>query len=160
MSAPVRDPADNIASWLVRHAAARGPQLALIDEERRLDYATLDARVRRCAGALEARGIGRGDRVALVLGNRSAYLETLFAAVRLGAIAVPLNARLTAREIHDLLDDSRPRLLLCDADHATPVAHACAGLAEPPHARLVCGGPEEDYEAALATARSHETSGS
>ena len=50
-------------------------------------------------GWLRASGVGPGDRVALVLANRSAYLELVFAAARLGAIAVPVTARLAAPEI-------------------------------------------------------------
>ena len=110
----------NVASWILRHANERGSLLALVDGERRLDYAGLEARVRRCAGALASRGIGRGERVALLLGNHTPYLELVFAAARLGAIAVPLNARLTARELGRLLADCAPRLLVHDAAAAIP----------------------------------------
>src|SRR5262245_51787819 len=51
----------------------------------RLEYRELDARVARLAGALAARGVARGDRVALLSENRPEYLEVLLAAARLGA---------------------------------------------------------------------------
>src|SRR5262245_27729441 len=90
-SHPSRMPseADNVASWLTAHAARQGERPALADAERRLDYAALEARAARAAGALAARGVGPGERVGLLLGNRSATLEAVFAAARLGAIAVP-----------------------------------------------------------------------
>ena len=79
----------NTASRLVAHRDARGAQLALADEDRRLDYRALDDRIARCAALLAAAGVARGERVALVLGNRTAYLETVLAAARLAAIATP-----------------------------------------------------------------------
>src|SRR4029453_4315402 len=93
-AARMRSEADNVASWLVEHAARRGERAALRDAERELSYAALEERCARAAGALASLGLGRGERVALLLGNRSATLEAVFAAARLGAIAVPLNTRL------------------------------------------------------------------
>ncbi|MDJ0851883.1 MAG: long-chain fatty acid--CoA ligase [Myxococcota bacterium] len=142
----------NCASWLLHHAETRGGELAIADEERQLDYAALERRVRRAAGALRERGIGRGDRVALLLRNRSAYLELVFAAARLGAIAVPLNARLTPAEIRHPLADCTPTLLVHEAGLREVADATCAAVPEPPPHRLVCGGDGETYEAALAAA--------
>src|SRR5215470_2263642 len=72
--------ADNVASWLVEHAARRPAEPALRDAERALSYAALDERCARAAALLRARGVARGERVALLLGNRSAMLELVFAA--------------------------------------------------------------------------------
>ena len=93
---PGASPVHNVAAWTDRRARAGGDRIAVADAERSLDHAAFHARVLRCAGALATAGVRRGDRVALLLGNRSAYLELVFAAARLGAIAVPVNARLTA----------------------------------------------------------------
>jgi fatty-acyl-CoA synthase len=101
---------------------------------------------------LEAEGVARGDRVALVLGNRSAYLEVVFAAAQLGAIAVPINARLTAWEIRRMLEDCTPRVLVYDAEHADVALGACEGAQRPPAVRICCGGAPDAYEAALAGA--------
>ncbi|MBW2363182.1 MAG: AMP-binding protein [Deltaproteobacteria bacterium] len=142
----------NIASWLATHAETRGDALALTDADRRLDYSELDDRVQRCAGALAARGVQAGDRVALVLGNCTAYLETLFAAARLGAIAVPLNARLTAPELRGLLADCTPRVLVSDAAHAETVREACDVLAGRPFEQIPDAAA---YAAVLADATPH-----
>jgi fatty-acyl-CoA synthase len=143
---------DNAASWLVEHARRRGDAPAVIEASRTLDYAALEARVARAAGLLRARGVGRGSRVALLLGNRSATLEAVFAAARIGAIAVPLNSRLAPPEVAELLDDCRPALLLAEASLAALVSKACAAARRARPKRLLVGGRPDAWEAALAGA--------
>ncbi len=138
----------NVADWTARWAAIAGEQIALVDASRSLDYASLEERVARCAGMLAAAGIQRGDRVALLLGNRGAYVESVLAAARIGAIAVPVNARFTAREICILLDDCTPRLLLHE-EHLADVAGSARRAAALPPQTLACPG---DYERGLAEA--------
>jgi fatty-acyl-CoA synthase len=141
-------PLHNVGGWTSRRAAIGGDRPALIDAERSLDYAALHDRTCRGVDVLRESGVRRGDRVALLLGNRSAYVEALFAAARLGAIAVPINARFTAPEIARVLADCEPALLLHEAALATVAERACADLARPPQ-RLAC---PDAYEQALAGA--------
>jgi fatty-acyl-CoA synthase len=141
-------PLHNVGAWTERRAAIGGERPAIVDAERSLDYGALHERTLRCAAALARAGLGRGDRVALLLGNRSAYLECVFAAARLGAIAVPVNARLTAREVGGLLADCRPSLLLHEASLAERAARACEAVSPAPQ-RIAC---PEAYERALAAA--------
>jgi fatty-acyl-CoA synthase len=145
----------NTASRLVAHRDARGAQLAVADEERRLDYRGLDERIARCAALLAEAGVARGDRVALVLGNRSGYLETVMAAARLAAIATPLNARLTAPELSGLLAHAAPRVLIHDEGDDARIAEACRSLPSPPQ-RIACGGSASGYERRLAQASPRE----
>jgi fatty-acyl-CoA synthase len=140
-----------VGGWLARRAALCGTRLAVVDEERRLDYAALEERSARAAAVLQGAGVAPGERVALLLANRSVYLEVVFAAARLGAIAVPVNARLAAPEIRQILDDCAPRLLLHESALAERCAAACAGCAAAP-ARHVVGGADDAWEAALAAA--------
>ncbi len=72
----------------------------------------LDAGIARCAAALAARGVGRGDRVAFLGQNHPSQIALLFACARLGAVQVPLNWRLAAPELRFILEDSGSRLLL------------------------------------------------
>jgi fatty-acyl-CoA synthase len=139
----------NAGGWLVRRAAATGGRPAVQDEDRTLPYAELESRAARCAGWLRARGVGAGDRVAILMSNRSPFLEGVFAAARLGAIALPLNTRLAPPELRELLDDAEPAVLLHDAELEALAARACAGAAKPPE-RLALGGAPDRYEAALA----------
>lgn len=64
------------------------------------------------AAGLAARGVGRGDRVAVWLPNVPAWLELEFALARLGAIAVAVNTRFRAREAQDVVERSGARLLV------------------------------------------------
>ncbi|HVP29929.1 MAG TPA: AMP-binding protein [Myxococcota bacterium] len=143
---------NNVGCWPRRHAEVAGERLALRDAERALPWRSLDERCERLVRVLAAAGIGRGDRVALVLGNRTVYLEAVFAAARLGAISVPLNARLAPPELARLFDDCRPAALLLDEAHAPRALQACAEAHSAPPFRLVAGGVPDAYERALAGA--------
>jgi fatty-acyl-CoA synthase len=98
---------------------------------------------------LRQAGLGPGERVALLLGNRSAYLEVVLAAARLGAIAVPINARFTAREVKWTLDDCAPRVLVHEVGLADLVAAACEGRGSACR-RIAC---PDAYEQRLEAAR-------
>ena len=75
-------------------AAARHPSgvtfVGLREEELRLSWAEVDARARRSAGTLAARGVRPGDRVAIVLRTGPAFLDAFFGALHAGAVPVPL----------------------------------------------------------------------
>ncbi|MGH2454122.1 MAG: acyl-CoA synthetase [bacterium] len=100
--------------WLERRADISPAKPAIVDGGLSLTYRTLRDRVAAAAGGLRALGVRRGDRVAILSMNRAEYVETLFAAARLGAIAVPLNWRLTAPELAFQVGDSEPVALLVD----------------------------------------------
>jgi len=90
-------------------ALARGPRVVA-------SYAELSARVARLAGGLRARGLARGDRVALAMKNCPEYLEALFACWHAGLTAVPVNAKLHAREFTYILENSGARLAFVTPD--------------------------------------------
>ncbi len=150
------DASHNAASWIAKWAAVDGERLAVADDHRRLSYADLDHRIARLAGWLDTQGVAAGDRVAILVGNRSAMLETVFAAARLGAIALPVNTRLSPREIQFLLDDARPTALVHEEHFRELAEHACTLAREAPRVRLEVTDESRpapgctDYEAALA----------
>jgi acyl-CoA synthetase (AMP-forming)/AMP-acid ligase II len=80
-------------------------------------YRELEDRSVGLAGALAARGIGRGDPVAILSENRAEYLEVVLAAARLGAVVACLNWRLTAREIDEALAVVTPSLVVVSPRH-------------------------------------------
>jgi fatty-acyl-CoA synthase len=139
---------DNAGGWLARRAAACGDRVAVIEVGRALDYRALETRSARCAAWLRAAGVARGDRVAIVLANRAAFLETVFAAARIGAIALPINTRLAPPEMRQIFDDAEPRVLLHEAELDERIERACAGMASPPLG-LRAGGARDAYEATL-----------
>ena len=108
--------------WIARHASERGSHPALISAEGTLSYAELDDAARSLAAKLHGLGIATGDRVAVLLENDPLYVVLIHALVALGAVLVPLNVRLTPRELRELLVDAEPRLLL----HGTSLASVAA----------------------------------
>src|SRR5882672_8946304 len=89
--------------FLPRSAAIYPDRTAVIHGERRISYRELDARSRRLASALAARGIGEGDTVAVVLPNVPAMLEAHHGIPSLGAVLNAINTRLDARTIAYIL---------------------------------------------------------
>jgi len=142
-------PLHNVALWTARRAALDGARPALRDAERALDYAALEARCARAAGWLAERGVRSGDRVALLLANRTAFLELVLGAARLGAIAVPLNTRLAVPELREQVDDCAPHVLCHEAALEAAVQRVCEAARRPPPVRLAVGGSPDAYEAAL-----------
>jgi acyl-CoA synthetase (AMP-forming)/AMP-acid ligase II len=91
-----------------------GPPVPL----RRFSYRQLEQRMLRLAGALAARGVSRGDRVALLSENRAEYLEVFLAAGCLGASVACQNWRLSATELAHCLRLVEPRLFFDSPRHA------------------------------------------
>ena len=80
--------------------------IALVDVNRRLTYGELKDIVRSCRNKLYNMGIRQGDRVAIFSRNSIEFICTYFAIISLGAIAVPINFQLTAREIAYIIKDA------------------------------------------------------
>jgi fatty-acyl-CoA synthase len=102
--------------WLERQADLRPDKIALVDDAEKLSYRALRDRVASLAAALEAMGVAAGDRAAILSWNRAEYVEVLFACARRGAMAVPLNWRLTPDELAYQLADSEPVVLFFDPE--------------------------------------------
>ncbi|MCD2193963.1 long-chain fatty acid--CoA ligase [Actinomycetospora endophytica] len=105
-------PPPGLGSWTVRRARTTPERTALAHGGRRLTYAALDDRVRALAAGLAGLGVARGDRVAYLGPNHPAFVETLFATTALGAVFVPLNARLAPEEHAFALADTGARVLV------------------------------------------------
>src|SRR5207253_3018260 len=78
-------------------------------------YGEMATRATALAAGLHARGVNTGDVVALLSYNCPEFLETVFAANYLGAIAMPINWRLAAPEVRYILEHSQARAFVCDA---------------------------------------------
>jgi len=123
-------PDANVGTWLELHARERAAHPALIVEAtgERIGYGELEQRVERTAAALAELGLERGERIAFALPSEPLVLELYFAAARLGAIAIPLNTRLTAAELAFQLDDAEPRLAIHGAAGALPARRGTRAL--------------------------------
>src|SRR5262249_44766036 len=93
-------------------SVARAPdKVAIIDlfggKERRATYRQLDARMNAVASMLARLGVVPGERVAMVIGNRTEFLEFFFGSMRAGAIPLPLNIRLAAPTLAQMITDAQ-----------------------------------------------------
>lgn len=120
-----------LPDWLAHRAFVRPAHTALASAAGDLTYRQLDQRVAALAATLAARGVGSGDRVAVIADNSAAFVELVHAAARAGVVLVPLNPRLTVPELRWQVEHVRPRLLVApqqlsalaaDAAGETPMA--------------------------------------
>ena len=117
-----------ISSWIADGAARSPDKPALRFDDEEIAYGALELRVARLAGALaEREEIAEGDRVAYLGQNAPELLDLLFACARLGAILVPLSARMPAPELAVVLGNTEPTALLAEAELAKTAAEAGSG---------------------------------
>jgi feruloyl-CoA synthase len=122
----------SLASLLDQHARTNPRKQALRAAGQSWTYAELAEQTRRAASVLRARGVGAGDRVALVNFNTVGFVFALFGAWRLGAVAVPINHKSPAPEVGYMLAHSGARLCVVDgalAPMAGQIGHAVDWLA-------------------------------
>lgn len=110
--------------WTSHQAQMRPDKIAIIDLDngRELSYLQLDQRAIQLASWLQANGVGKGDRVAVLLPNCPEFFEIQFACVKSGSICLPLNWRLTVKELEYILNDSTPAILIYDASFGEAAA--------------------------------------
>lgn len=148
-------PAFAVIGDVYRSNAARlGAKPAFVmPDGRHRDFRELQERVLRLCEALRAGGVSAGDRVGILSRNRIEYVEA-YGVSSAGMIALPLNWRLSPRELRIVLKDAEPAALLVDAEFAPVVAQMRDEL---PFVRHVIGF-DDDYEALLAAAKPAEPS--
>lgn len=122
-----------VTDWLRWRSGVSPRALALKEGSEETSYAALQDKVGRLAAALAARGLKRGDRLALIMPPSAAHVALVLAVARLGAIAVPLNDRQAAPELLSQLKDSRPTLVV----HEGPLVTGARGVEFEPAADLV-----------------------
>jgi fatty-acyl-CoA synthase len=133
----------------LRRTALRHPdKLGLVAGGVRWSFAELDAAVNRTANALAERGVGKGDRIAILSRNGRPYVVLAYALARLGAVMVPINFMLNAGEVGFILGHAKVGHLVAEAGlHATAtealaVARAPAGI----RGHIGDGPPPEGWE--------------
>lgn len=133
----------NWNTQLARHALMQPDATALRFLGRTTTWAELDRRVDALAGALHARGVGFGDRVLILMLNRTEFLESVLAITKLGAIAVPVNFRMTPTEIAFLVSDCDSQVVITESVLAG-VAAAVRDLDAKLATVIVAGEPSGD----------------
>lgn len=106
-------PESRTAAGLLAELSDRlGTREAVVAGERRLSWRDLAAEAQACARGLHALGVRRGDRVAILMGNRPEWLSAYFGAMTLGAGVVGVNTWATARELGYQLGHARASVLI------------------------------------------------
>jgi fatty-acyl-CoA synthase len=151
----VTQPTQADMSWcgVLEHHASRTPAKPLCrfgDEI--VTYEEMATRAAALAAGLEAHGVGIGDVVGLLSYNCSEFLETIFAANYLGAIAMPINWRLAAPEVRYILEHSETRALVCD-DSLVDLANEATKGMEAGLVRACVSGPGPEGWTSLADLR-------
>ena len=109
---------------------------ALVYENSRITFSRMDRAVNSLANHLKALGIGKGDKVALMLPNTPEFPIAYFACQKLGAVAVTLNVMSTSHELRYLLDNSDAKALFTAAQSARRFEEIRDGLATCRHLLL------------------------
>lgn len=143
----------NWTNQLSRHALMQPDKTALRFLGETTTWSELDRRVTALAGFLHKRGVAFGDRVLILMLNRTEFLEAVLATNKLGAIAVPVNFRMTPAEIAFLVSDCAAKVIVTESVLAK-VATAVRGIDATLATVIVAGGSSEDgtfdYEDAVA----------
>ncbi|GAA2425045.1 type I polyketide synthase [Streptomyces glaucus] len=126
------------------YARSFGEKAAFEDRRTRLTYRDLERRTERLAGHLAGAGLARGERVAVLLGNRVEAVESLLAVTRASGVGVPLDPGSSEAELARLLDDCGARVLITDEART---ARRPGLLSRPGLIVVVVEGGEEDGDA-------------
>ena len=143
--------------WLDQHESVRPDKIAIqdLDAGTRLTYTQLNDRAKQLAGYLQTKGIKKGDRVALLMRNRTEFFEAQFACSKIGAICLPLNWRLTVNELKYILEDSCPTALIYDYVFADNASTLIKSLSISENLELAEPMEKSSYETALGKKHAH-----
>jgi long-chain acyl-CoA synthetase len=144
-----------LATILANTVRHHGPRPAVHTEARSFTWAEFGDRARRLAGFLRAQGIAPGERVGALLRNGFRGEELRWAAHWAGIVLVPVNWRLAAPEVAQILDDADCRLVFCQDEFAALFDHqALAGWRSRLFPVATVNDPDNAavYEAAVASA--------
>ena len=116
--------ADTIRYW----ARWQGDNVAVRFGARDITWSELERSGRELAAGLAARGIGRGDRVGILLSNRPEFVDTIVACMQLGAIGVPFNLRFTPPELAYVAQNAGCSAIITEASLRGGLGLACDRL--------------------------------
>ena len=120
----------SLGVMLRRSALRHKDRVAVICGETTWSYAEFDTLTDRLANGLRAKGVAKGDRVAIVARNSHAFMALRFAVARIGAVLVPINFMLSVEDTAYVLDHSGAVMLLVDATTIDTALAAWSGALE------------------------------
>jgi long-chain acyl-CoA synthetase len=142
----------SLGEILEEHRRSLPNQVAVVSEGQVLTFPQFADRVIRLANALEAAGVGAGDRILWLAQNTHGVLEGLIAAGRIGALFCPANWRMSAAEMAFVIDDLEPKVAVWQDAEIGDAVRAARRIAKHQGARWLDldGTAEESYEAFVA----------
>ncbi len=143
---------DNLHDLLQRNERLYAGRIAIRCEGTVRTHGELADRARRLGSALQQRGVRHGDRVAILARNGIEMVESLCACEWYGYVAVPLNHRLAAKELADIVRDCSPAALIAELEFDV-TAQLLRGVLRSPALMAIVGSPDHelDYESLVSS---------
>ena len=129
-------------------------ELARDGGRREWSFGEISERAARLAGTLQRLGVGRGDVAMTLIGNRSEWVLSMVACLRIGAVVLPCTEQLRAKDLRLRIEVAAPKLILADERNRGELEAAVSGLARPielvfvPDERLFAAPPAAAVELA------------
>lgn len=111
-------PSPLLPEIIALHGKWHAQREAVVCEERRLNWGQFSASVNQFANALHRQGIGRGDRVTVLMSNSIEMAQALFGIMAAGAVSVPINLSVSDAALASMIEDSASRAVVASADQA------------------------------------------
>ncbi|WP_249593872.1 class I adenylate-forming enzyme family protein [Peribacillus frigoritolerans] len=108
----------DIGSTLAKHARCTPGKIAIHFKDKSYTYDRFNREVNRLSHGLIAEGIKKGDKISLMMKNSDMYMIAFFAIMKAGGVAVPVNYRLTPREVAYILEDSDSKIVFFDDEYS------------------------------------------
>jgi fatty-acyl-CoA synthase len=112
----------NVTDFLINSVSKYPDRIALVYQGRRIAYRELGDRVRRLAGVMSAKGVVKGDRIAVMFYNSNHFVEVYFAALQIGAVMTPVSFRFVGAEIEFIASDSGASAVFYDGEFHDRIA--------------------------------------
>ncbi|MFF2876450.1 class I adenylate-forming enzyme family protein [Gottfriedia sp. NPDC057991] len=117
----------NVGSTIERHARSIPEKIAIYFRNKSYSYDRFNREVNRIANGLIAEGVRKGDKIALMMKNSDMFMFVYYAIMKVGAVAVPVNFRLTTREITYILNDSDSSIVFFDDEYCEAIYKSTGG---------------------------------
>src|SRR5205085_11759013 len=142
----------HIAAKLAQLAKLHSDRTAIVDAVGAWSFRQFLARITRFGNALHGIGLRKGDRIALLIPDIREYLEADYGTMAAGFVRVPMDPRLTRRELVDLLRHAGARALVTHASFAETVHGLMSDVESLEHVIGIGAGVGQSYEALLEKA--------
>jgi len=142
----------DLKMMLANTAREHADKEAVVSGQQRLSYAELDAASNKIANTLLELGVGKGDRVAMLLGNSPEFIIIFFGIAKTGAIAVPLDTRYKNTELNLVFGSCQPRVLLAEDALLEKTSAALTRSIEVISTGGAAEGTSASYESIMASA--------